>query len=431
MTTTRRYDLVVIGAGPAGLAAADAAAQCGKRVLLLDQAPRIGGQIWRHRDRATVPSRGRQLMATLESARISVAVAAVIIDIPSPDRLLVTIHGRTVVIETAALVLATGASERFLPFPGWTLPGVVGVGGLQALIKSGLDISGQRVVLAGSGPLVWPVAREAVRAGARVSLIAEQATLTNLLEFGTGLVRSPATLLRAVGYRAATWRAPFRTDSWVLRADGEERVTSAVMRVAGVERRFECDWLATAVGLVPRTALARLLGCALDGDAIAVDQQQSTSVSGVWAAGECTGISGDEGARVEGAIAGRAASGAAVSQRLLRRRELTRRFGARLTAAFAPRAALRERVASHCVVCRCEDVTAGAIDPNWDARQAKLWTRIGMGPCQGAVCGPACAMLYGWDVNVVRPPLDHPAIGEWITALRAAESTEPPRPARP
>jgi NADPH-dependent 2,4-dienoyl-CoA reductase/sulfur reductase-like enzyme len=432
MTRDRRLDVVVIGAGPAGLAAADAAARLGKRVLVIDQAPRAGGQIWRHRDPGPLPAVARRLLAAVSPPRVAVAMGAAVVDAPSPERLLVSIGGRVVTTHTAALVLATGAVERLLPFPGWTLPGVVGVGAIQALIKSGLDLSGQRVVVAGTGPLIWPVARELARAGARVPLIADQATRATLLRFGASLATRPRTLAAALGFRAAAWRSPFRADSWVLRAEGSDRVTAAVVRIGGTERRIPCDWIATAAGLMPRTELGRLLGCATDRGAIAVDGLQATSVPGVWAAGECTGVSGDEGARLEGTIAGIvAAGGGDLPRALLDRRDRSRRFGERLTAAFVPRQGLRDRVTSDCVVCRCEDVRAGVIDPTWTARQAKLWTRVGMGPCQGAVCGAACAMLYGWEDNTVRPPLDGPTVAAWAGAIRAERPAAPPSPEPP
>lgn len=436
MTEARRLDLVVIGGGPAGLAAAEAASRHGKQVLLIDQAPRLGGQIWRHREGDALPRVARDALQVVRPPRVSLALGASVVDALSAERLVVDFGGRVAIVETNAVVLATGAMERFLPFPGWTLPGVVGVGGLQALIKSGTPIAGARVVIAGTGPLIWPVAEAVVRAGGDLELIAEQAGLGTLTGFGASLLARPGLLGRAIRYRRVTWRAPFRTGSWPLRAEGGGRLATVVMRVGARERRIPADWLATAAGLLPRTDLGRLLGCRMVGEALDVDASQATSVPGIWAAGECTGVSGDEGARIEGTIAGLAAVGIAERPGYLARgRGRTRAFGARLTRTFAPREELRTRVDPSTVICRCEDVRAGALDPAWDFRQAKLWTRLGMGACQGRVCGSACRFLYGWDGNTVRPPLEQPLVGGWAAALiephlddGAPPSPPPPAP---
>lgn len=425
MTESRRLDLVVVGGGPAGLAAAEAAAHHGRQVLLIDQAPRLGGQIWRHRDGDRLPRVARDMMHAVRPPRVSLALGASVIDAPSPNRLVVDFGGRVAVVDTEAVVLATGAMERFLPFPGWTLPGVVGVGALQALIKSGTPMAGARVVIAGTGPLIWPVAEAVVRAGGILELIAEQAGFGAVAGFGAGLLTRPGLIGRAIGYRRTTWRTSFRTGSWPLRAEGGGRLEAVIMRNGGGrERRIGVEWLATAAGLIPRTDLGRLLGCRLDGDGLAVDGTQATSVPGVWAAGECTGVSGDEGARVEGTIAGLAAIGISeLPATLVRRRTSTRAFGARLARTFQPRSELRDRVEASTVICRCEDVRAGALDPAWEFRQAKLWTRIGMGACQARVCGSACSFLHGWEANAVRPPLEQPQLGGWARAISAPHSS--------
>lgn len=420
MTRRRAMDVVVVGGGPAGLAAAAAAAEGGKQVLLIDQGRALGGQIWRHRRTAELPVIAQQLLDRVRAARVTVASEARVIDAPSANELVVDFRGRVDVQRADQLILATGAVERFVPFPGWTLPGVTGVGGLQALIKSGLSLTGTRVVVAGSGPLLWPVAATAIKAGARLGLIAEQAGRGQLLRFVGDVMADPEKLLLAAQYRWATLGAAFRTGSWVVRAEGDDRVREVVLSVGGKERRLPCDWLATACGLAPSTELARLLGCALDGDAIRVDEMQRTSVPWVQAVGECTGVAGDAAARAEGEIAGRAAAGderRARDPKLVQSRDAGRRFAMALARATAPREELRHLAASDTILCRCEDVPVGAVDPAWSARQAKLWTRVGMGSCQGAVCGEACKLLFGWDANSARPPLGGPVIGGWNDAI--------------
>jgi hypothetical protein len=167
---------------------------------------------------------------------------------------------------------------------------------------------------------------------------------------------------------------------------------------------------------------------------VAVDERQATTRAGVWAAGECCGVGGDEAARVEGMIAGLAAAGTTdIPAALLREREAGRRFTRLMREAFAPRAELRDRIDDETIVCRCEDVRWGALVPAWGQRQAKLQGRIGMGSCQGVVCGAACTALLGWQPNTVRPPLDAPALEPYAAALarltpRDAAAPAPPPP---
>ncbi|HEY3933397.1 MAG TPA: FAD-dependent oxidoreductase [Gemmatimonadales bacterium] len=418
---TATTDIAIVGAGPAGLSAAIAAAEQGKRVLVIDQGLRPGGQIWRHRDARTLGVIPRRLLRRAAALEVRILSDARIIDLDGPRELLLQHGGRVVRHRTAALIIATGARERFLPFPGWTLPRVVGIGGLQALIKSGLTLKGARVVIAGTGPLLLPVAAATVSAGARLLLVAEQASRIPVMRFGARLLRSkPAAITDAVRYRWAFRGVPFRASSWAVAAAGDRALERVTLSVNGTPRTLECDWLATGAGLVSNTELAQLLGCTLDGGSIAVDAQQSTSVTGVWAAGECTGVKGDAAAMIEGEIAGRAAAGdasGATAKRLQDKRKMGRAFALQLATTFAPRAELLRLADDDTVVCRCEGVCRGDLDPGWTQRQAKLWTRIGMGECQGAVCGPACSALFGWSGNRVRPPLGAPRFDEWQNGL--------------
>jgi NADPH-dependent 2,4-dienoyl-CoA reductase/sulfur reductase-like enzyme len=345
--------------------------------------------------------------------------------------LIVSFNGRIAQVDATAVVLATGAVERLLPFPGWTLPGVFGVGGLQALVKAGLDVTDARVVLAGAGPLLLPVAATLAQRGAKVLLIAEQAAAAEVRAFARRALMHPGRLLQATALRWASRTAPYRTDSWVVRATGRDRLERVVMRVGGKEVMYECDFLATAAGLVPRTALAQVLGCQVAEESVVVDDRQATSVPGIFAAGECCGITGDAGAIVEGTIAGIAAAGGTVSARLLHRRDAARRFGATMSRCFAPRRELPARVTADTIICRCEDVRFDRIDPTWSQRQAKLWTRVGMGACQGAVCGPACHALWGWEANAPRPPLEQPALASWAAAVGTVNPPETPSTASP
>ncbi|HET7563568.1 MAG TPA: hypothetical protein VFJ96_01140, partial [Gemmatimonadaceae bacterium] len=180
--------------------------------------------------------------------------------------------------------------------------------------------------------------------------------------------------------------------------------------------REACDLLCCSFGLVPNLELPRLLGCTVENGIVVVDHLQQTSIAKVYCAGEPTGVGGELAALVEGEIAGLAATGnhaAASAASLQRARDEWRGFSARLAHAFAPRDELRALVEDDTIICRCEDVRRDRLDPSWTVRQAKLYTRIGMGPCQGAVCGAACQFLFGWDAGVVRPPFGAPTVGAW------------------
>jgi NADPH-dependent 2,4-dienoyl-CoA reductase/sulfur reductase-like enzyme len=396
-------EVVVVGAGPAGLAAASRASEAGARTILLDEAVRPGGQIWRHRREP--PRVARSWIERVAGSGATVASETTVVDVPASHELLAEREGRSLRIGFERLVLATGARELFLPFPGWTLPGVVGAGGAQALLKSGASFRGLRVVVAGSGPLLLAVAATLAGAGARVIGIVEQAPLQRLFGFAAALARRPDKVMEGLGYALGLSFVRYRTGCWVRAAEGQGRIERVIVSDGHRERAWECDVLACGFGLVPNLELARLLGCETAADRVVLDDQQRTTVPDVFAAGELGGIAGVGHALVTGAIAGLGAAGRPVPRGLARRRKRERRFADRLDRAFALRAELRHLARPDTTVCRCEDIPLGRIDPSGGARQAKLLTRAGMGPCQGRVCGPALSFLYGFEAGTVRPPL--------------------------
>ena len=412
-------DVLVVGAGPAGVAAACEAAATGRSVTVLDDNPAPGGQIWRGGRRLAPPGPARDWLDRLEASGAVVRAGTSVIDVVAESGRLTLVTRSAAGTERwrpGAVLLATGARERFVPFPGWTLPGVVGAGGLQALVKQGLDVAGRRVVIAGSGPLLLAVAELLVRKGAEVAAVVEQASLGRLATFGIGLVRHPHKLAQAIGIR--------RTIGGVLRAgtfpdrvrqDGDALAVSLVAGPPGRERRTElrCDILACGFGLVPNVELARALGCRVDGHAVVVDDFGRTDVPGVWAAGECTGVGGVDAALVEGRLAGLAVVGDIdAARRLVPERRAASRFAAALDRTFALDPRLSRLAADDTLVCRCEDVAAGRLRCLTGWREAKLLTRIGMGPCQGRVCGPAAETLFGWAPADVRPPLFPVPLGD-------------------
>ena len=403
-------DVAVIGAGPAGIAATSILAEAGRRVILLDESPETGGQIWRHR-RGHAPSRAaRPWLSRLHRSGAILQTGCSVLDVRDDAEsahfdILAERDSAPLVVRAGTLLIATGARERFLPFPGWTLPGVVGVGGAQALLKGGLDVAGKRVVIAGSGPLLLPVAASLAAAGARLALVAEQAPRTNVMRFALGLWRTPSSLLQAARYRAAFRRTPYVMGTWVISARGNGRVQEVGVTDGRTERTIPCDLLCAAYGLVPDRRLAALVGCESSSVGVRVDDGQRTSRPRVFAAGETTGVGGVAKALVEARIAAATILGQAPSRALLRRRAALRALAAHLDEAFTLRTELRHLAAPDTIVCRCEDVTLGALRGEWTTRQAKLYTRVGMGSCQGRVCGGALEFLHGWCEDAVRSPI--------------------------
>lgn len=399
-------DIAIIGAGPAGIAAAVHAAGAGRSVVVLDAGPRPGGQIWRHRLREQLPRAAQRWLERFDRSGAVLLPEASVVDAGAGTLLGAERHGRAIRVHAEAVVLATGAQELFLPFPGWTLPNVLGVGGAQALLKAGMDVRGKRIAVVGTGPLLLPVAAALSRAGANLRLVAEQAPAGRVLEFATSLWRTPGRMAQATAYRAAFAGTRYRWGTWVThvaQADGELHAAYTDGRSRWAE---PVDLLCTASGLIPATELARHIGCAVEGGRVVVDDAQRTSVPNVYAAGEPTGNAGVDAALVEGAMAGLAAAGReSEARRFLAERDRHRRFADRAARAFRLREELRDRARPDTVVCRCEDVPLSALHPEWSARQAKLATRAGMGSCQGRVCGAALQHLFGMSADTVRVPV--------------------------
>ncbi|MEU9332434.1 FAD-dependent oxidoreductase [Streptomyces sp. NPDC048290] len=468
MTTEPATDLTVIGAGPAGLAAALAATARGVHVTLVDSAPGAGGQFYRQ----PAPALGaRRPQALHHQWRTWERLRDGLRDRIQDGRIVQLSEHHVWAVErrpgggftvhsllgsgqdtgsshsARAVLLATGGYEKVLPFPGWTLPGVVTAGGAQAMLKGGLVLPGRTVVVAGTGPLLLPVATGLAAAGARIAALVESAGPRDLVPHLAAFVpKAP----EALGYAAALLRhrVPVLAPHTVVAAHGRERVDAVTVRslATGATRRIPCDTLAVSHGMLPHTDLAEALGCALDGAFVRVDDEQRTDVPGVWAAGEATGIGGAALALAEGHLAGRSVAARLGHQEPgdspepgdlrapVRARHRARRTAAALERAYAPRPDWPDHVPDDTVICRCEEVTAGdvreAVDTLGarDLRTVKLLTRAGMGWCQGRICAPGVAGIAGCAQGPGRRLLARPVP---LGVLATQPPTDPTDPADP
>ncbi|HVN06916.1 MAG TPA: FAD/NAD(P)-binding oxidoreductase [Bryobacteraceae bacterium] len=397
------FDVVVVGAGPAGIAAACAAREAGRSVAVIDDNVQPGGQIWRGGARTQQAARWLERFARTHP---KVFTQTRMIEAPAPGVMLADAPDRAIEFRYGKVILATGARERFLPFPGWTLPNVMGAGGLQAMVKGGLPVAGKRVIVAGTGPLLPAVASYVKKHGAEVPLIAEQAPWLRMAHFGLAAARDAGKLRQSFDLLRDLRGVRYMAGCWPIAAEGGGRLEVVVLRRGDRTWREPCDYLGCGYGLVPNLELAVLLGCTLRDGAVVVDEWQQTQVPNAYCCGEPTGVGGVDQALIEGEIAGYAAAGrAGEARRRFAARGKAHRFRAALASAFALRDELRSLATPETIVCRCEDVPLGRIQPHPNWRSAKLQTRCGMGPCQSRICGPAVEFLCGWQAGSARPPV--------------------------
>ena len=362
--------IIIIGAGPAGIAAALKLRELNQPFTILDDNPTAGGQIWR----------GDQARTNLLGPDLRTTTRVISIDPKAHTVLLEDAEG-SYQLPWTKLILATGSRELFLPFPGWTLPGVFGAGGLQALVKSGLNVQGKRIIVAGTGPLLLAVAALLRTKGADVRLIAEQAPLTSLTPFAAALLRRPSKLLQGAGLGWTLAGVPYRTNTWVTAAEGTTNLESVTLNHNGQTTTEPCDYAAIGYGLIPNLELQTLAGDSPDIITAQTGDVQLASLAGAAAACQAVGQPCNKSPLTDALD-----------------------FDAALTRAFNLRPELRYLAAPETFVCRCEDVTYSRLAEWTSFRAAKLQTRCGMGPCQGRVCGAAAHFLFGWTDTSVRPP---------------------------
>ena len=431
-------DVCVVGAGAAGLSAAHAAAIRGARVLVLDAFPRPGGQYYMQPPPAASDGNpqvaaGAALITEAERAGARILPGREVWGVfPGGGHLEAgsatgasseaggfTLHAAgddgAVRVTARAIVVATGAHDRVVPFPGWTLPGVMTPGAGQRLAKLSGTTPGKRTLIAGSGPFLLPVASSILKAGGEIAAIFEA---DNRVLAAAGIVaRNPSIWGELARLARPLFRAEFEVHrgAVVVAALGDDRVRAArlapldAIGTPDLTQTFEIDdidALLVGYGFRPHVELTAALGCDHDFDEAAggwfcraEPDTFATTVAGVFAAGETTGIAGARPALLSGRIAGLVAAESlgfgdtsGERRRLVERRRRPAAFAAALATHFAPPAGLAAAITDDTVMCRCEDITAGEIraalaDGADDAFGAKLWTRAGMGLCQGRVCG--------------------------------------------
>jgi NADPH-dependent 2,4-dienoyl-CoA reductase/sulfur reductase-like enzyme len=448
--------VLVVGAGPAGLAAAAAARRRGAAVRVLDSAERTGGQYWR-RLPATRPA-GREAVLHHQWAAYQ-ALRGRLEDDPGctiDTQTDGTRQTESVVVDR--LVLATGAHDRTLPVPGWTLPGVFTAGAAQAMAKGERIAVGERVVVAGAGPFLLPVTASLGQAGSRVVGVYEASRLGHVARHWLARPWQLAGVSHKIGELAGyvahhlRGRVPYHVGRGVVAIHGVDRVEAVTVArlddrwapIPGTEQRIECDAVCLGHGFTPRLELAVAAGCELTDDRfVRVDAGQRTSVDHVYAAGEITAIGGVDLALAEGELAGWVAAGGAPDDADVRRARRARarfmRFADRIAAAHPVGSAWSSWLEPDTVVCRCEDVDAGTLErvaaatSSVGLRSLKLTTRAGLGLCQGRVCGrtveqllagsSGCAAFADGAVTDRRPIAAPLRIGD---LARAPHSTEAP-----
>ncbi|MGX1741734.1 FAD-dependent oxidoreductase [Bosea sp. NPDC055353] len=415
-------EIVIIGAGPAGISAAEILVANGLRPILIDEGARAGGQGYR-RPADDLALDMNKLMGS-EAGRYAALHARFAALRPQIDyrpqtlvwaidgkRLHLLRDGRAETLDCDRLLIASGAMDRIAPLPGWTTPGVFTLGGAQVALKDQGCLIGSRVAFLGSSPLLTLAAKQYRAMGAEIAVIADTTPFAAKLAAMPALLGAPRTLLRGLWYMGAALRAgiPMLNGVTPIAVEGDGRVEALVLRDgSGREQRFACNAIALGYGLKPETQLADLAGAdfAYDPDFrlfLPKIDGFGRARPGLYLAGDGVRIGGADAAEASGALAahailsdlGRMQDIAAIRP-LARRVARLRRFQRGLARAFAwPKqqiAALPDPV----MLCRCENVTIGevraamakALGPI-EVNRVKAMTRCGMGRCQGRVCGPA------------------------------------------
>jgi NADPH-dependent 2,4-dienoyl-CoA reductase/sulfur reductase-like enzyme len=449
--------LLIVGGGPAGLAAADTALAHGMKVMLLDEQPGPGGQIYRNiadtdadRKKILGPdyAQGESLLAVLQRDGLDYRPGSVVWEV-TPDRNVhFTESGRARIVTADRIILATGALERPMPFPGWTLPAVMSCGAAQIMLKAG-GLVADGAVLAGSGPLLLLIASQMLAAGARIGAIVETTPARNYFAALPHLpraIRAADYLRKGIAMTVALRRAgiPWYRDAHDLRAVGADRVESLRFTAGGKTHELACKVLLLHQGVVPNVQITRSLRLDHDWHALQrawrprLDEWGETALAGIFVAGDSGGIVGAKASVIQGRLAVLRITGAPATEAAPLRRTLAHELAIRpfLDRLYQPADELL-RPGDGTIVCRCEEVLAGQIREHvrigcLGPNQAKAYSRAGMGPCQGRVCGLLVSEIIADARDVspdevgyyrIRAPIKPVTVGELATL---ADENAPP-----
>jgi NADPH-dependent 2,4-dienoyl-CoA reductase/sulfur reductase-like enzyme len=439
----KESDFVIIGGGPGGVAAAIKAAQAGVNVTLLDENERPGGQVFRQLEKgfklverdALGPDfkEGQELLHQFNSLpdKIRYLNNTLVWGIFEDRTLALARNDTSSSLGFKQLLVATGAYDRPVPFPGWTLPGVFTAGGAQKLVKSERVLPGENILLAGTGPLQLVLADQILKAGGKIEAILEAGTIgRNWLQGLKGIWGNWDFLKEGLRYLRSIQKAgvPLLRSHIILEARGDGQVEEAV--VAKVDKNWrprlntarsvKVDTICLGYGLVSSTELTMLAECEhkydlRQGGYIPLRKaNMETSVPGIYAVGDGAGVAGRKVAIEEGRIAGLSVAGAlghiseadAGEKIKPYRKRLNRinRFRKILDDISLPRAGLYELATDDTVICRCEEVTlkqlkAALADDTIQMKDFKRMTRMGMGPCEGRMCGPSMIEMIRHRLN--------------------------------
>ena len=463
----QRYELVVIGGGPAGLSAAATAAEKGVSCLLVDEQATVGGQIYRAT--GTIPEQraamlgpdyqvGRELVNGFNESGATHLPGTTLWDLNASGEIGILRDNKASLIHADHIIIATGAMERPVPFPGWTLPGVMTVGAGQILMKSSGLVPGKGVVLAGAGPLLFLLAWQYLQAGVTIHAILDMAPAANLWR---ALPRLPRALLarhylfKGLHYQRQIKHAdvPILKGVSDLCALGSESLEAITFKHKRTGQRIETPLLLTHFGVIPDSHMSRCAGCQHHWDPMQLcwrpvtDEWYNSSVDNISIIGDSAGIGGAVAARHAGRIAGfeaaRILDYISIRQRDKAARKNRRRLRADLCIRpfletfLRPPTALLGHQEDSTIICRCEEISAGEIrnairEGHTDTNQIKFQTRCGMGPCQGRQCDNAVSQLLarerGTDVVAaggyrIRPPIRPLSIGQLAGLDTEAEQT--------
>jgi len=440
----KTYDIVIVGGGFSGILAANILAENNLSVLIVDENINLGGQFLRHhpnQNGATkAPSRlkrlGLQSIKALDPKRIGIMTRTEVMGITGERELLICEAGKRLhTVRPDALLLATGAREKFVPFKGWTLPGVISTGASQILLKGSGVLPSKEIIIAGVGIFPYAVASEVLMEKGQVRAVLDQNRLSDKMAIAGGLLLEKSKI--GDGIRTMTKlilsRTPVKFGVRILEARGqnslEEVLTAKIDRnghvLPGSETVYPCECLTIGYGFVANIELAQLAGCRLEYDEnrggwmVRVTADLETSVSGIFAAGEITGIAGATKSITEGKLAAQAIllklgkissdTFLARSTRLKKMRKRNLRFGKYFNAQHKIPSEIIRSIADETIVCRCEDITMGEIKTAVrngcaTADAVKKAVRTGMGICQGRTCAP---IIYESIAAFKRTPADH------------------------